>query len=78
MEFCDSNHGGKTTLIVSINSKTRDKRIQEIAMRIAYALPYHYCEDDHEALGWIAEDEEDVVRAAMSVADLLDKPPPMP
>ena len=46
--------------------KTRDKLIQEIAMCIAYALPYHYCEDDHEALGWIAKDEEDLVRAAMA------------
>jgi hypothetical protein len=28
-------------------------------------------------MGWIAEDEEDLVRAAMSVADLRDKAPPM-
>ena len=55
----------------------KEKLIEEIALRIAYALPYHYCEDDHEAMGWIAEDEEDLVRAAMSVAELRDKAPPM-
>jgi hypothetical protein len=51
---------------------TREKLLTEIAMRIAYVLPYHYCEDD-ETMGWFAEDEEDLVRAARSVIELMEK-----
>jgi hypothetical protein len=56
---------------VTAKKKTaKEKLIEEIALRIAYALPYHYCDTGElEPIGWIAEDEEDLVRAAMSVAD---------
>src|ERR1043166_5749425 len=49
----------------------RENLITEIATRIAYALPY--CEDeDAEVMGWIAEDEDDLVRAAMSIVTLFE------
>jgi hypothetical protein len=51
---------------------TRENLLTEIALRIAYALPYHYCEDD-ETMGWFAEDEEDLVGAARSVIELMEK-----